>query len=83
MSELYVELELVENAIPHLEYVINTTENRYKEQSLLTFAQILIDMEAWVKAVPVLETLKMKQVIIEMLYMLRLISCKPITKQIQ
>ena len=58
LSELYVKLELVENAIPHLEYVINTTENRYKEQSLLTFAQILIDMEAWVKAVPVLETLE-------------------------
>ena len=58
LSELYVKLELVENAIPHLEYVINTTENRYKEQSLLTLAQIHIDNNSWIKAISVLETLE-------------------------
>ena len=58
MSELYVKLELVENAIPHLEYVINTTENRYKEQSLFTLAQIHIDNNSWIKAISVLEILE-------------------------
>lgn len=58
LSELYVKSELVENAIPHFEYVINTTENRYKEQSLLTLAQIYIDKKAWIKAISVLEILE-------------------------
>lgn len=58
LSELYVKLELVENAIPHLEYVINTIENRYKEQSLLTLAQIHIDNNSWTKAISILEILE-------------------------
>ena len=57
LSELYVKLNWLKTQFL-TGYVINTTENRYKEQSLFTLSQIHIDNKAWMRAISVLETLE-------------------------
>lgn len=58
LSELYLNTDLPSNAIPHLEYVIDASDSKYTEQSLLELAQIRLDNSEWEQAIPLLKTLE-------------------------
>ena len=58
LSELYFSSELFENAIPHLEFVVNTDGNEYVETSLFKMSEIYLKGNESEKSIDILKRLE-------------------------
>jgi TolA-binding protein len=58
IAQLYYKDNLIENAAPHFEAVINTSRSEFTEEALLRLSQINLEAKNWAKAIPVLKRLE-------------------------
>lgn len=58
LAQLYFQKDLIENAAPHYDYVVNAPQNEFSEEALSKLSQIYLEQKDWDKAVPVLQRLE-------------------------
>jgi len=57
-AQLYSKKDLASNAVPHYEYVVNTTQNQFTEESLSRLSQYHLVNKDWKTAMPLLQRLE-------------------------
>ncbi|KJD35059.1 tetratricopeptide repeat protein [Tamlana sedimentorum] len=58
IAQLYYKKDLLENAAPHYQYIVEATQNEYTEEALTRLSQFHLEKKSWKNAIPVLKRLE-------------------------
>ncbi|NNE33433.1 MAG: tetratricopeptide repeat protein [Winogradskyella sp.] len=58
LAQLYYKKDLLDNALPHYQYVVNASKSEFTEQAMVKLCEIYLNKSNWDKAIPVLKTLE-------------------------
>ena len=58
VAQLYYKKDLMANAAPHYQYVVETSRNEFTEEALLRLSQFYLENKNWDKAIPLLHRLE-------------------------
>lgn len=58
LAQLYNKKGLLENAVPHYKYVVNTNQSEFTEEALSRLSQFYLEKKSWKNAIPILQRLE-------------------------
>ncbi|MCB4808888.1 tetratricopeptide repeat protein [Tamlana sp. 62-3] len=58
IAQLYYKKDLLENAAPHYQYIVEAAQNEYTEEALTRLSQFHLEKKNWKNAIPVLKRLE-------------------------